>query len=64
MKIGLETESYHLLFQNGRMDIFGFIKRTAELGMDGVMINIIKDKNLDPNWGTLGSDEPKHLEKS
>ncbi|MBU3136194.1 sugar phosphate isomerase/epimerase [Clostridium gasigenes] len=63
MKIGLETESYHLLFQNGRMDIFGFIKKTAELGMDGVMINIIKDKNLDPNWGTLGSAEPKHLEQ-
>ncbi len=63
MKIGLETESYHLLFQNGRMDIFDFIKKTAELGLDGVMINIIKDKNLDPNWGTLGSNEPSHLEK-
>ncbi|MTK14065.1 MAG: sugar phosphate isomerase/epimerase [Clostridiaceae bacterium] len=63
MKIGLETESYHLLFQNGRMDIFDFIKKTAELGLDGVIINIIKDKNLDPNWGTLGSNEPNHLEK-
>ncbi|MTK14290.1 MAG: sugar phosphate isomerase/epimerase [Clostridiaceae bacterium] len=63
MKIGLETESYHLLFQNGRMDIFDFIKKTAELGLDCVMINIIQDKNLDPNWGTLGSDNPEHLEK-
>ncbi|MCY6483385.1 sugar phosphate isomerase/epimerase [Clostridium aestuarii] len=63
MKIGLETESYHLHFQNGRMDIFDFIKKTAELGLDGVQINIIKDKNLDPNWGCLGSDDPEHLEK-
>ncbi len=63
MKIGLETESYHLHFQNGRMDIFDFIERTAELGLDGVQINIIKDKNLDPNWGTLASNDPEHLEK-
>lgn len=63
MKIGLETESYHLHFQNGRMDIFDFIRRTAELGLDGVQINIIKDKNLDPEWGTLGSDDPEHLLK-
>lgn len=63
MKIGLETESYHLHFQNGRMDIFDFIRRTAELGLDGVQINIIKDKNLDPEWGTLGSDDTEHLLK-
>lgn len=63
MKIGLETESYHLFFQHGKMDIFDFIKKTAELGLEGVMINIIKDKNLDPNWGTLGSDEPQHLQR-
>lgn len=41
MKIGLETESYHLFFQNGLMDIYRFIKRAAELGLDGVMINVI-----------------------
>ncbi|QEK13067.1 sugar phosphate isomerase/epimerase [Crassaminicella thermophila] len=63
MKIGLETESYHLHFQNGRMDIFDFIRKTAALGLDGVMINIIHDKNLDPDWGTLGSADPEHLEK-
>lgn len=63
MKIGLETESYHLHFQNKRMDIFDFIRRTAELGLDGVQINIIKDKNLDPDWGTLGSNDPEHLKK-
>lgn len=63
MKIGLETESYHLLFQNGRMDIFDFIRKVAELGLDCVMINIIKDKNLNPDWGTLESDDPEHLKK-
>lgn len=41
MKIGLETESYHLQFITGRMDVFSFIKKTAELGLDGVMLNII-----------------------
>lgn len=66
MKIGLETESYHLFFQNGLMDIFGFIKRAAELGLDGVMINVIafpKDKYLHPEWGALGGADPEHLEK-
>ncbi|GAA0725747.1 TIM barrel protein [Clostridium malenominatum] len=63
MKIGLETESYHLHFQNNRMNIFDFIKKTSELGLDGVQINIIKDKNLDPEWGTLGSNDPVHLAK-
>lgn len=41
MKIGLETESYHLQFITGKMDVFGFIQKTAELGLDGVMLNII-----------------------
>lgn len=41
MKIGLETESYHLLFVTGRMDVFSFIKKAADLGLDGVMLNII-----------------------
>jgi len=27
MKIGLETESFHLQFITGRMDIFGFIRK-------------------------------------
>lgn len=65
MKLGLETESYHLLFQNGQMDIFDFIRKTAELGLDGVMINIIAypgDKYLHPKWGALGGAEPDHLD--
>jgi len=66
MKIGLETESYHLFFQNGRMNIFGFIKKTAELGLDGVQINTISekgDKYIHPVWGALGGDDPAHLER-
>lgn len=66
MKIGLETESYHLLFQNGLMDIFGFIRKTAKLGLDGVMINVIAfpgDKYLHPEWGALGGAEDEHLDK-
>lgn len=61
MKLGLETESYHLFFQHGYMDIFDFIDKTVELGLDGVQINIIEDLNLDPDWGTLGSNKPEHL---
>ncbi|WP_153732152.1 sugar phosphate isomerase/epimerase family protein [Sporosarcina obsidiansis] len=63
MKLGLETESYHLYFQHHRMDIFDFIHKTVDLGLDGVQINIIEDLHLDPNWGTLGSNHPEHLKK-
>ncbi|MBE1554726.1 sugar phosphate isomerase/epimerase family protein [Sporosarcina limicola] len=45
------------------MDIFDFINKTVELGLDGVQINIIEDLNLDPKWGTLGSNDPRHLKK-
>lgn len=61
LKLGLDTESLHLWFQNQRMDIFGFIDTAHDLGFDGVMINILKDYNLDPDWGTLGSSDPAHL---
>ena len=30
MKLGLETESCHLLFQHGKMDVFSFIEKTVE----------------------------------
>lgn len=63
IKLGLDTESLHLWFQNKRMDIFGFIEKAHELGFDGVMINILKDYNLDPEWGTLMSNDPAHLKK-
>lgn len=61
VKIGLDTESLHLWLQNQRMDIFGFIEQAHEWGLEGVMINLIQDYNLDPEWGTLGSVEPGHL---
>ncbi len=63
MKLGLETESCHLSFQHGRMDIFKFIEFTHELGLDGVQINIIPDYNLNPDWGVLESDDLEHLKK-
>ena len=63
MKLGLETESYHIHFQHGRMDIFDFIHKTHELGLDGVQINIIEDLNLDPEWGCLGTNDPDHVKK-
>ena len=61
MKLGLETESYHLLFQHKRMDIFDFIEQTWKLGLDGVEINIIPDHNLHPQFGVLDSDDPTYL---
>ena len=63
MKIGLETESMHLWFQNHKMDIFSYIDFARDLECDGVVINIIKDFGLDEEWGCLGSDEPSHLKK-
>lgn len=63
MKLGLETESYHLFFQNGLMDIFDFIKKTWELGLDGVEINIIPDYNLHPELGCLNGDDDLYLSR-
>lgn len=61
MRLGLETESCHLLFQQSGMDIFEFIELTAELGLEGVQINVIPDLNLHPQWGTLDGDDPAYL---
>ena len=64
MKIGLDTESCHLLFHNGLIDIIGFIRKASELGLDGVMINIIggmagdDERYIHPEWGCLGSAAP------
>ncbi len=63
LKIGLDTESMHLWLQNGKMDILGFIDLAHEWGLDGVMINLIQDYNLDPDWGSLGSNAPEHLRR-
>lgn len=40
MQLGLETFSYHLHFGFGRMEIPGFIRRCAELGLDGAQLNL------------------------
>ena len=56
MLLGLETFSYHLALGYGKMDIFGFINRTAELGLDGVEINVEGD-----DLTHLGSDDPGFL---
>ena len=63
LKIGLESESLHLFFQNKRMDIFEFIETANKLGIDGVQINIVKDYNLDENWGALESNSEEHIDK-
>ena len=63
LKLGLETESLHLWLQHKRMDIFGFIEKAHEFGLDGVQINVIKDYNLDENWGALESNSDEHLRK-
>ena len=62
MKIGLETESYHLQFITGRMDVFGFIRKTAELGLDGVMLNIIPWPGREEIC-VLESFEPEYLKR-
>ena len=56
MLLGLETFSYHLAFAYGRMDVFDFIKRTAEFELDGVEINI-----EGADLAHLGSDDPGFL---
>lgn len=61
MKLGLETESYHLFFQQGVMNIFDFIDKAAGLDLDGVQINIIPDEGLHPEFGVLDSDASDYL---
>ena len=57
MLLGLETFSYYLAFSYGKMNIFDFIKRTAELGLDGVQINV-----EGPDLGHLGSEDSGFLQ--
>ena len=59
MQLGLESFSYHLAFTMGRMDIFDFIQRTAQLGLDGIQINVVRGKN----WGHLGGNDSTHFAK-
>ena len=57
MKIGLETFSYHLAFSAGRMDVFSFIDRAAELAVDGVQLNATRRYD----FGHLGGADDEHL---
>lgn len=63
LKIGVESESLHLWFQNGRMDIFDFIEKAHEIGFEGVQINVVPDYGLDKTWGALGGNSDEHLKK-
>ena len=54
--IGLETFSYHCWFSHGKMDVFGFIERCAELELDGVQLNV-----NGPNLGHVGGDDAGRL---
>jgi sugar phosphate isomerase/epimerase len=56
MLLGLESFSYHLAFAYRKMNIFDFIKRTAELGLDGVEI-LVEGADL----AHLGSEDPGFL---
>jgi sugar phosphate isomerase/epimerase len=56
MLLGLESFSYYLAFSCGKMDVFSFIARAKELGLDGVQLNLEGE-----GWGHLGGDAPGHL---
>ena len=56
MLLGLESFSYHLAFGYGKMDIFDFIRKTVEFGLDGVEINVEGD-----DLAHLGSEDPGFL---
>ena len=56
--LGLETFSYLPWFMAGRMDVFGFIRRARELGLDGVQLNIGVPQD---HWGMLGGADPARL---
>ena len=61
MLLGLETFSYHYAFGIKKMDVFGFINRAHELGLDGVQINVGNGPSI--NWNQLGGNDPDHLRK-
>jgi sugar phosphate isomerase/epimerase len=56
MLLGLETFSYHRWFEHGSMDVFTFINRCADLGLDGVQLNV-----NGPNLGHLGGGDAGRL---
>lgn len=62
MKIGIETESFHLLFQYGKMNVLDFIRKAAEIGFEGVELNIIPGWGIDKALGQVGDDTVENLD--
>lgn len=60
-KIGIETESLHLWFQNGRIDLPKFIELVAAMEFSGVVINMVAKRGQVPGLGSLGSDDVGYL---
>ena len=63
MQLGIDTESFHLAFQNKQMDIFSFIDEALRLGYQGVMINLVEKKNLTQGLGALGAFDEAHIKR-
>lgn len=62
MKIGIETESFHLFFQYGKMNILDFIRKAAEIGFEGVELNMIPGWGIEKALGQMGDDTPENLD--
>ena len=62
MKIGIETESFHLFFQYGKMNILDFIRKAAEIGFEGVELNMIPGWGISEALGQMGPDTVENLD--
>lgn len=62
MKIGIETESFHLFFQYGKMNILDFIRKAAEIGFEGVELNMIPGWGIESDLGQMGPDTEENLD--
>ena len=62
MKIGIETESFHLFFQYGKMNILDFIRKAAEMGFEGVELNMIPGWGIEKALGQMGDDTVENLD--
>lgn len=62
MKIGIETESFHLFFQYGKMNILDFIRKAAEIGFEGVELNMIPGWGIEKSLGQMGDDTVENLD--
>ena len=62
MKIGRETESFQLFFQYGKSNIIDFIWKAAEIGFEGVELNIIPGWGIDKSLGQVGDDTVENLD--